>query len=123
MTKMIQDRTGSRAGPSLQVDGEGRLHVAWDDGTRATPQVLLRVSRDGGRSFAAAVPVSEAGRAATFPVVALRERTLSVAWAEQSRADAEHAAAHAPDMKDPKAVKGLSRVGESVVLLRSGAVR
>ena len=164
------------AGPSLQVGGEGRLHIAWwtgkegragvwyarsddgartfaapvplgvagfsrpahvqlalgagglvaaawDDGTQATPQVLLRVSRDGGRSFAAAVPVSAVGRAATFPVVALRERTISVAWAEQSRADAEHAAAHAPDMKDPKAVKGLSRVGESVVLLRSGAVR
>ena len=84
--------------------------------------MLLRVSRDGGRSFGDALPVSEAGRAATFPVVALRERTLSVAWAEQSREAADHAAMHAPNMKDPRAVKGLSAVGESVVLLRSGEV-
>lgn len=107
----------------LALGADDVVAATWDDGTSATPRVLLRVSRDGGRSFAAAVPVSDPARAATFPVVAITGATLSVAWAEQSHAAAAHAAAHAPDMKDPTAVKGLGRVGESVVLLRSGTLR
>lgn len=164
------------AGPSVQVDGAGRVHVAWwtgkegaagvwyarsadgartfdapvalgvadisrpahvqlalgdddlvvaawDDGTLERPEVLVRVSRDGGRAFGAPVMVSEAGRVATFPVLAVAGRQLSVAWAEQSPDAADHAAAHAPDMRDPTAVKGLGRVGEQQVMLRTGTVR
>jgi hypothetical protein len=106
----------------LALGQDGLVAAAWDDGTLVTPAVRLRVSRDGGRTFGDAIAVSEEGRAATFPVLALAGERLSVAWAERSRAAAEHEAAHAPDMKDPRAVKGLGRVGESDVLLRTGVV-
>jgi len=107
----------------LALGDSGVVAAAWDDGTLETPAVVMRLSRDGGRSFDAAVPVSGVGMAATFPVLAVDGRRVSVAWAEQSVAAASHEAAHAPDMKDPNATKGLGRVGESQVLLRTGSIR
>ena len=163
------------AGPSLQVDGAGRVHVAWwtgkpgaagvyyahsadgarsfsepvalgvaefsrpahvqlalgdgglvaaawDDGTLRVPQVVLRVSRDGGESFGTPQAVSAPGRAATFPVLSLSGRRMTVAWAEQSAEAAEHAGDGHPDMRDPKATMGLPKVGENQVLARTGSV-
>jgi hypothetical protein len=107
----------------LALGADGLVAAAWDDGTLETPAVVLRLSRDGGRRFGAPVPVSGPDVAATFPVLAVAGRRVSVAWAEQSRAAAGHAAAHAPDMRDPRAVKRLGRVGESQVLVRTGEVR
>jgi hypothetical protein len=103
--------------------GEGGIvAAAWDDGTLRVPQVLLRVSRDGGATFGPAEPVSAAGRAATFPVLSAGGRQLTVAWSEQSAEAAERAAHHAPDMRDPTAVMGLPTVGESQVLARTGSI-
>ncbi len=107
----------------LALGADGLVAAAWDDGTVNTPAVRLRVSRDGGRSFAAAETVSEAGRVATFPMLAAAGRSVAIAWAEKSEDDAAHEAAHAPDMRDPAAVKKLGRVGASQVLLRTGTVR
>jgi hypothetical protein len=107
----------------LALGSDDRVAVVWDDGTVQTPRVLLRLSRDGGRTFAPALPVSEPGRSATFPVLALDAGRVSVLWAEQSPAAAAAAAEHEPDMKDPHAMKGLGRVGESAVMMRVGAVR
>ncbi len=104
----------------VALGADDRVVVAWDDGTLRTPRVTVRASRDGGRTFGPPVPVSEEGRAATFPVLAVDGRHVSVAWSEQSREAADHAAAHAPDMKDPSAVKGLNAVGEQRVLMRAG---
>lgn len=39
------------AGPSLAVDAEGRLHVAWFTGAEGRAGVFHAVSTDGGRSF------------------------------------------------------------------------
>jgi hypothetical protein len=64
--------------------------------------------------------VSAEGRAATFPVVALHDHELTIAWSEQSQAEHEHERRMEPNMKDPKAAKGLPRVGESTVRLRTG---
>jgi hypothetical protein len=107
----------------LALGADGVVAAAWDDGTVRTPAVRLRVSRDGGRTFAEPTTVSAAGRVATFPVLAAAGRSLAVAWAERSEAEAAHEAAHAPDMRDPTAVKKLGRVGASRVMLRTGAVR
>jgi hypothetical protein len=100
--------------------GSGRVVAVWDDGTVKTPKVVLRVSDDGGATFSPATLVSTEGRAATFPVLALRDRDLTIAWSEQSEADHDHGRATAPDMKDPNVVKGLSRVGTSSVRVRAG---
>jgi hypothetical protein len=100
----------------------GIVAAAWDDGTLRVPQVKLRVSRDGGASFAAALPVSEAGRAATFPVLAAAGRRVTVAWTEQS----EDAAARARTTRPTCATQGehaLPRVGEGTVVTRTGEVR
>jgi hypothetical protein len=95
----------------------------WDDGTVKTPKVVMRVSHDNGATFGQPTLVSAEGRAATFPVLALREREVTIAWSEQSQSEHDHEKEMAPDMKDPKAVKGLSRVGDSAVRLRTGRLQ
>ncbi|HVF38394.1 MAG TPA: sialidase family protein [Gemmatimonadaceae bacterium] len=100
----------------------GKVVVAWDDGTLKTPQVVVRVSSDLGRSFGPPSVLSGEGRAATFPVLAVTGNQVTVAWAEQSAEAAAHQAAHAPNMKDPKAVKGLHAVGESQIIVRAGNI-
>jgi hypothetical protein len=56
-------------------------------------------------------------------VLALRDSELTIAWSEQSQAEHDHMKATAPNMKDPKVEKGLSRVGESAVRIRSGRLK
>ncbi len=107
----------------LSLGDNGMVAVAWDDGTVATPQVLLRVSRDGGRSFAPTQEVSSRGRAAGFPVLAVAGDRITLAWSEQSPEAAESAARRAPDMRDPQAVKGLTPVGSADVMVRRGTMR
>ncbi|HEX6047710.1 MAG TPA: sialidase family protein [Gemmatimonadaceae bacterium] len=103
--------------------GDEKVVVVWDDGTVKTPRVVMRVSADGGATFSPPTLVSAEGRAATFPVLALRDRELTIAWSEQSEAEHEHALASAPNMKDPTAVKGLPSVGASVVRVRAGRLQ
>lgn len=100
----------------------GKVIVVWDDGTLKTPQVVVRVSSDGGNSFGAPAVLSAPGRAATFPVLAVTGNQMTVAWAEQSAEAAEMEAKHAPNMKDPKAVKGLHAIGESQIMVRAGSI-
>ncbi|HEY8483700.1 MAG TPA: sialidase family protein [Longimicrobiales bacterium] len=45
------------AGPSLAVDGDGRLHVAWYTGREGRQGLFHAVSEDGGRSFGGAAPI------------------------------------------------------------------
>jgi hypothetical protein len=106
----------------LSTTADGKVVVAWDDGTLKTPQIVVRTSRDGGDSFGPPSVVSAPGRAATFPVLAVTGNQVTVAWAEQSAEAAAHEAAHAPDMKDPKAAKGLHAVGESQIMVRAGSI-
>ena len=107
----------------LALGPGGAVVAAWDDGTVKVPRVVMRVSRDGGASFAPAVALSAAGRAAGYPVVGLARdgRQVTVAWSEQSAEAAAHAAGH-PDMKDPKAVQKLHPVGDAQVLVRRGSL-
>jgi hypothetical protein len=108
----------------LALGDGGRVVAAWDDGTRKTPQVVVRVSADGGATFGAPVVASAPGRAAGYPVLAVAGRRLTVAWSEQSAESAEHAPQHAaPKMKDHEAPMGLPVVGESEVLVRRGEVK
>lgn len=106
----------------LALGDSGVVVAAWDDGTLQTPRIAIRLSRDGGDHFAPARMVSAAGRSASFPVLAVNGTRLTVAWTEQSADYARAAAAERPDMKDPHASMGLSRVGESQVLVRSGEI-
>jgi BNR repeat-like domain len=106
----------------LALGADGLVAAAWDDGTLRVPRVVLRVSRNGGATFGDAQAVSADGRAGTFPVLAVNGRRLTVAWAEQSADAAAHAAHHAADERDPKAVMGLPQVGENQVLARTGSV-
>jgi hypothetical protein len=106
----------------LAVAKNGRVVVAWDDGTKQIPQILVRASHDGGRSFASAAALSSVGRAATFPVLGIAGDSLSVLWSEESEAVAKAAEAEAA-ARDPKAPKGLHAVGEAQVVMRRGAFR
>ena len=106
----------------LAVDG-ARVAAAWDDGTVATPRVLLRASDDGGVRFGEAVTASDTARAATYPVLALRGDHLTVAWSERSSDEEAHAAHAAQAMRAPGATVRLNAVGRSEVVVRAGTIR
>lgn len=108
------------AHPQVALAGDGGVVVAWDDARTAPPRVLVRRSTDGGASFAPAVTASDTSVAATFPVLALHGDSITLAWAQQSRASLEHAEHSRPDMKDPSAVMPLPSVGAQVVVVRRG---
>lgn len=107
----------------IAVGDSGMVVVAWDDGTLQTPRIALRISRDGGADFTPTSYVSAQGRSAGFPVLALNGKRLTVAWTSQSAEYARTVAAERPDMSNPHASMGLSQVGESEVLVRSGELR
>jgi len=107
----------------LSLADSNRVIVVWDDGTKQTPRVVARVSNDGGLHFGDAVPFSDLGRAASFPVLAVTHDSITVAWSEESEAVARKAEADAKNAKDPKAPKGLEAVGQAQVLVRRGVLR
>jgi hypothetical protein len=97
----------------LALGADSTLVAAWDDGTRQVPQVVVRVSRDGGASFGPRETVSAAGRTATFPVVALRRGEMTLAWSEK---------AETPPARHSHGGGALPRVGDTQVMLRRGTV-
>ncbi len=105
----------------VQLAVRGRtVFATWDDGTKRVPSVVLRTSHDGGATFAEAVAVSNAGKAASFPVLVAAQdaRAITIAWSEQSVDAAASAAKARPNMKDPKAVMPLPSVGNTRVMVR-----
>lgn len=114
---------GERASPAhvqLALGGEGAVYVAWDDGLGAMPRVLGRRSRDGGRRFGPVELLSEPGVAASFPVVAVHGDSVAVAWSQTTAAEHRAKLAAQVNMRDPKAVMQLPRVGQSEIWLRTG---
>ena len=112
---------GERSTPAhvqLALAPGGLINVAWDDGHSALPGILLRRSSDGGRTFGAPVRISDAGVAATYPVLAAVRDSLCVAWSQMTEGAHREKLAKAVDMKDPKAVMTLPRVGQSEILMR-----
>ncbi|MGH7526923.1 MAG: sialidase family protein [Gemmatimonadales bacterium] len=113
---------GQRARPAhvqLALAPDSGVYVAWDDGLGEMPRVLVRRSRDGGRNFGGTEVLSEPGVAASFPVVAVYGDSVAVAWSQTTAAEHRARLAARVDMKDPKAVMQLPRVGQSEILLRS----
>jgi hypothetical protein len=100
----------------------GMVVAAWDDGTRKVPQVVVRVSRDGGRRFAPAEVVSATDNAAGYPVVVLRSGVVVVAWQERTvaAAAADSAARAKLDKTDPRTY--VNAVGAMQIALRTGVV-
>ena len=116
--------TGERARPAhvqLAVSGE-RVYLAWDDGLGAIPRVLLRRSIDEGASFGNESLLSDPDVAASFPVLAVHHDSVAVAWSQTTAAEHRARLAAMVDMKDPKAVMPLPRVGQSEILMRVGAI-
>jgi hypothetical protein len=106
----------------LALDGVGMVLAAWDDGRDSLPRVLLRVSRDGGATFGDEIPASDPVIAASFPVVALREGTVTVAWSQRTAESHAHAEHSRPDMSKPSSVMPLPEVGAQQVLVRHGRI-
>lgn len=106
----------------LAMANGNRVILAWDDGTKEIPQVVLRVSNDGGAHFADAVALSPAGKAGTFPVLGVSGDSLSVAWS-QPPVKVVHAASDTATKPDRVAPKGLDAVGQSQVFLRRGVLQ
>lgn len=109
----------------MALASRNRVIVTWDDGTKQIPQVVLRVSNDGGAHFGEPTVLSAADRAATFPVLGIAADSVSVAWSEVSAQSSRAATAAADSAKarDPKAPKGLESVGEAQVFVRHGVLQ
>jgi hypothetical protein len=113
---------GERARPAhvqLALSPAGGVYLAWDDGLGEIPRVLVRRSRNGGRTFGPIEALSDAGAAASFPVVAVYRDSVAVAWSQTTAAEHRAKLAAKVDMGDPKAVMRLPRVGQSEILLRA----
>lgn len=104
----------------LALAGSAVVVAAWNDGTVRVPRVLVRVSRDGGVTFAPAAVASEGADAATFPVLAARPGRVALAWTTEPAGHAEHA--QHPDEKNRKAHMPLPSVGARQVLVREAAI-
>lgn len=116
---------GERSAPAhvqVAVSAGGAVVVAWDDGKSATPGVLVRESRDGGIAFGPAIRLTPPGVAASFPVLAVRQDTLTVAWTQTADSAYRAMLAARPDMRDPAARVRLPRVGQQEVWLRSASL-
>ena len=114
---------GERARPAhvqLALSPGGAVYVAWDDGLGEMPRILVRRSRDGGRTFGPSEALSDPDVAASFPVVVVYGDSVAVAWSQSTAAEHRARLAKQVDMRDPKAVMGLPRVGQSEILLRAG---
>ena len=82
--------------------------------------MLVRRSRDAGRSFGPVEALSDPETAASFPVVAVYGDSLAVAWSQTTAAEHRAKLAAMIDMKDPEAAMPLPRVGQSEILVRAG---
>jgi len=109
-----------------------RVVVVWDDGTRAIPPVVVRVSEDDGLTFNRGDTLTAPGESAGYPVLAIAHDTVVVAWQqrtlagvaadslrEQERAAAMHGAASTA----PSAARWINRVGSWSVVMRAAALR
>jgi hypothetical protein len=106
----------------LALGGQDRLVAAWDDGTLASPRVVVRVSKNGGEKWSDVATLSDSGKVAGFPVVGAARERVTVAWSEQSVESAKHEAHAQMNMKDPKATMPLSKVGDAQVMLRRASI-
>jgi hypothetical protein len=114
------DKRARPAHVQVALAGDGRVLLAWDDGLSDMPRVLVRRSSDGGRTFGSAAVLSDPGAAASYPVLAVYGDSVAVAWSQTTAAEHRAKLAAQIDMKDPKAVMPLPRVGQSEILLRAG---
>jgi hypothetical protein len=105
----------------LAVSGDN-VYLAWDDGLGSIPRVLLRRSSNRGESFGQESLLSDPEAAASFPVLAVHHDSVAVAWSQTTAAEHQAKLAAKVDMKDPKAVQPLPRVGQSEILMRVGAI-
>jgi peroxiredoxin len=102
--------------------GDSTVVAAWDDGTRQVPQIVVRVSTDGGRSFGPPDVVSADASQAGYPVVTLQRDTILLAWQERSlaAAAADSAASAQKDKNDPSTY--VNALGAMQIVMRRGVM-
>lgn len=119
-------RLSRAAHVQLAVGERGEVVAAWDDGTLATPRIVVRTSRDGGRSFGEAEAISAPNRTVGYPAVALRGDTVTVAWQERTpsgvRQDSLDQLARAK-IDTVSASRYIAPVGSWRVVARQGRLR
>ncbi|HTS89393.1 MAG TPA: sialidase family protein [Gemmatimonadales bacterium] len=116
----------------LALGPANQVVVAWDDGTRAIPPIVLRISSDGGRTFSAADTLTSPGESAGYPVVAIGRDSVYVAWQQRSERGVatdslrhlhEIEALSQPKSQRPASEQWINPVGSWSVVLRAAAIR
>lgn len=103
----------------LALASNDRVIIAWDDGTKQVPEIVTRVSNDGGATFGEPAIISAQGRAATFPVLSVAGDSIAIAWSE----DTPKTAAAEAASKAEKKTASLRSVGEAQVVVRRGLLQ
>jgi hypothetical protein len=93
--------------------------ATWDDGTRRIPQIVTRLSRDGGRTFEDAEALSGGGDQAGYPVVGMFGDTAIVAWQQRSLSAAADDSAAKARLDPRQASSYIGKVGALQVVART----
>lgn len=124
-------QTSRAAHAQLAVGDSGTVVIAWEDGTRATPPVVLKLSRDGGRTFSEGDTLTAPGQSGGYPVVVVAGGTVYVAWQQRTlagvAADSLKHEREADSLKHasgvPKSAQWINPVGSWSVALRSATLK
>jgi hypothetical protein len=69
---------------------ENNVYVAWEDHTDpGNPEIFLRASNDGGRTFSEAINLSNSDGESRQPEIAASHNNVYVVWREQTNANAD----------------------------------
>lgn len=112
------------AGPSLAVDGSGRVHVAWYTGREGRQGLWYAISRPGALAFGDPAALQTGGWVPPSQVkLAVDGEGVWLAWDDRRGPEKHLVVAHASGGGDPREV-GEARAGTSpaVALAHGGAV-
>lgn len=68
--------------PALEVDGDGKVHLAWTTGEDAAANIRIATSVDGGRSFGEPLIVASSGHADAPRIAADSQGSLHLVYGE-----------------------------------------
>lgn len=112
------------AGPSIAVDGEGRIHAAWYTGREGRQGLFHAVSQDGGRSFGkpAALVAGEWVPPSQVKMAADSRGFVRIAWDDRRGAEKEVHLARAKGISAPRHLRREAVPGASPAVAAAGDV-
>lgn len=100
----------------IALTSNGRVIVAWDDGTMQVPQIMVRESGDHGSTFGPVEALSASGVSASFPMLSVSQNSAALVWLQTAASDAGGSAGDTGSAGSA----GLNPVAPTQVMMRRG---